>query len=648
MSYRSIKKYLGETNIERKCRILFGVCLSVLIFAAFLWVDWIAEDVVKQTIQSRGRSLVDTSLLAAHFQFMPESRSENPDGWKQLHEQFRKDLTADSFPFETLALVPEDYQPVGTTTDNPGDALEEQTSKQDTVSLLPWIEAQRPNTRERAALQELEAALKEVEMTSTVEENAAGSDDTTIERASVLNKKVNPIFAEQHVNENGKNDYHYYEPIYWQDSCKSCHKTLVDAGAFPAADQEALPLHAIKVTIPYEQTQHALNKTRAILTAMAVVTVFIAMVGLYIIVRYVIVKPLKHLRDVSDEISQGNTEFRADLNTGDEFQELADSFNRMLHHLVDAHAELRDVNSALDAKVDQLAQLNMRLHEMNQIKSEFLANMSHELRTPLNSIIGFSEVLQSIKTLDDRQKRYAENIQKSGRVLLEMINDILDLAKMEAGRMELRPLEFNVSSVIHAHCDMVRALSEEKNIDVNVDVDKNLPAIYQDQTKVQQILTNLLSNAIKFTPEGGRIDVAARKTTRDQFELVVADTGVGIAQDDLEVIFEKFRQGKSATGEDTLTREYSGTGLGLSIVRELCKLMGGSVSVESELGKGSTFKMLLPWICDERNIHHTEVELKLDALTAPKRLDFRRAQEEAETPLAPTSTTTVVDERAEV
>ena len=149
------------------------------------------------------------------------------------------------------------------------------------------------------------------------------------------------------------------------------------------------------------------------------------MIGLYVIVRYVIVKPLTHLRDVSDEISRGATHMRADIHTGDEFEMLAEAFNRMLRSLTAAQDELRDLNTDLDQKVDELAQANMRLHELNRLKSDFLATMSHELRTPLNSIIGFSDVLQSIEGLDEKQRRFVENIQRSGRLLLDMINDIL-------------------------------------------------------------------------------------------------------------------------------------------------------------------------------------------------------------------------------
>ena len=183
----------------------------------------------------------------------------------------------------------------------------------------------------------------------------------------------------------------------------------------------------------------AVNFTRAVLLAVGILTVSLSMIALWLVVRYVVVKPLNHLRDVSDAVTRGDLEQRADIHTNDEFEELAASFNKMLRHLMDSQGELRDLNINLDAKVDELAQLNMRLNEMNRVKGEFLASMSHELRTPLNSILGFSQVLEGIDSLPDKQKRYVQNIQNSGRKLLEMINDILDVAKMEAGKWKCGP-----------------------------------------------------------------------------------------------------------------------------------------------------------------------------------------------------------------
>jgi two-component system, NarL family, sensor histidine kinase BarA len=293
----------------------------------------------------------------------------------------------------------------------------------------------------------------------------------------------------------------------------------------------------------------------------------------------------------------------------------------MLRHLIEAQGQLQTANEELDGKVDQLAQLNMQLHELNRLKGEFLATMSHELRTPLNSIIGFSEVLAGIDALDDRQKRFVHNIQKSGQKLLEMINDILDLSKLEAGKMDVRPSEFRIDTIIETQCDLVRALTEDKNIDLHIDVEPELPLLFQDQTKVQQILTNLLSNAIKFTPEGGRITVGAKGDPRGFVEIFVSDTGVGIAESDREIIFEKFRQGAAVMGTDNLTREYSGTGLGLSIVKELCKLLGGEVHVESELGRGSAFRVLIPWMRAEPPQQASKLNNKLDELTRPRRAD---------------------------
>ena len=180
-----------------------------------------------------------------------------------------------------------------------------------------------------------------------------------------------------------------------------------------------------------------------------------------------------------------------------------------------------------------------------------------------------------------------ENIRKSGRMLLEMINSILDLAKIESGKMEVRPSDFGIAAVIGAQCDMARPLTEKKNIDLVTDVPPDLPPMHQDQARVQQILNNLLSNAIKFTPEGGRIRVSAERTDAGELVMQVSDTGVGIAEEDQQAIFEKFRQGRTAMpGGDAFTREYSGTGLGLSIVKELCKLLEGEVWVAERAGHG--------------------------------------------------------------
>ena len=392
-------------------------------------------------------------------------------------------------------------------------------------------------------------------------------------------------------------EYHYYQAIRARTSCLVCHEAR-PAGGAAYADGDLMAV--VKVIMPDAATHKAINWNRAILLATAIITVFLAMLAAYAIVRYVIVKPLAHLREVSEEVRRGNVEARADIHTADEFEELGIAFNRMLRGLIESQEQLRRANGALDEKVDELARANLNLFEMNRLKGDFLATMSHELRTPLNSILGFSDVLGAIRSLDDKQRRYVENIRTSGRMLLEMINDILDLAKIEAGKMELRPTVFRLEPLVSAQLDMVRPLAERKRIELVADIGPGLEAVEQDHAKVQQILANLLSNAVKFTPEGGRVEVIARVAAGGgdsvgDFCLEVIDTGVGIAADDLQSIFEKFRQGHGiGQGDDAMTREFSGSGLGLSIVRELCRLLGGDVTVDSQLGRGSRFTVVLP------------------------------------------------------
>jgi signal transduction histidine kinase len=448
-----------------------------------------------------------------------------------------------------------------------------------------------------------------------------------------------PPHQDRRINVGGKFVYQYYQPIYLKQGCLVCHLTRgtraeSSVAALQAPAQQLRPQDLFKagdlfavarIDSDDSDTRKALNLNRAVLLATAIVTVFLAMLAAYAIVRYVIVKPLKHLRDVADAISRGDTDTRADIHTADEFEELGLAFNRMLRTNMSSQQELQAANINLNTKVDELAQMNMRLYEMNRLRSDFLATMSHELRTPLNSIIGFSDVLGSIDSLNDKQKRYVQNIQKSGRMLLDMINDILDLAKIESGKMELRLSDFRIDQVISAQCDLARPLAERKNVDLDTDIEPGLPPLHQDQAKVQQILNNLLSNAIKFTPDGGRIEVRAEQDDRGDLLLVVTDTGIGIAADDQVSIFEKFRQARTALPSgDAMTREYSGTGLGLSIVKELCRLLGGEVTLTSELGKGSVFTVRLPWLCPRHARPEAAVSDGLDEVSRALQLDFSR------------------------
>ncbi len=611
MAYRSFKRVVGETSLERKCRFLFVACLSLLLFVSFWWVEHIAEELVKGTAIRKARDLVDASLLRQHWEGW-----ENEVGKRELALELSRDLGTQRYDWTILKLDDTPSIDLGASVEFP--ASEEEAE---------ILHALKTRFQKQMAARTLHPEGESVLAAEPAEE-VAPIDIASPPTDTKTAVEIQPVYEFRPVRK--AKIIHYYQPVYWKNSCLRCHKVFEGIDAFARADATLLldkgyPFRVVRVEFSERETQEATTWSRALLTAIGIVTVFVAMVILYVIIRYVVVRPLQHLRDVSEEISRGNTELRAEIQTNDEFQELAGAFNRMLRHLTEAQAELRQVNTDLDAKVDQLAQLNMRLYEMNRLKSDFLANMSHELRTPLNSIIGFSEVLQGIDTLNDKQKRYAQNIQKSGRLLLDMINDILDLAKIEAGKTDLRLTEFRIGAVVNAQCDMVRSLSEEKNISLEVDVQPDLPLMFQDQSKIQQILLNLLSNAIKFTPEGGRITVRVVRDANDRLQLSVADTGVGIAEEDRDIIFEKFRQSSHSIGDGNLTREYTGTGLGLSIVKELCKLLGGEITFRSELGRGSTFTVTLPWTLPLRSRHGSEIDAQLDELTHNVPFDLRRS-----------------------
>jgi signal transduction histidine kinase len=215
--------------------------------------------------------------------------------------------------------------------------------------------------------------------------------------------------------------------------------------------------------------------------------------------------------------------------------------------------------------------------------------MSHELRTPLNAIIGFSEVLteKMFGDINDKQAEYLKDILESGRHLLSLINDILDLSKIEAGRMELDPTDFDLPSVVDNALILVRERASRRSITLGCTIDERLGTIRGDERKVKQVLLNLLSNALKFTPEGGRIDVGAGLHD-ETAEVSVTDTGIGIAPEDQGAVFEEFRQVGAAE------RKAEGTGLGLALSRKFIELHGGKIWVQSELGRGSTFTFTLP------------------------------------------------------
>ncbi len=250
--------------------------------------------------------------------------------------------------------------------------------------------------------------------------------------------------------------------------------------------------------------------------------------------------------------------------------------------------ELATTFAAQGAIAIQNVQTARELEVASGHKSEFLASMSHELRTPLNAVIGFSDVLLEglFGGLNDRQEEYVRDIRESGRHLLELINEILDLSKVEAGRMELEPAELSLPELIEQCLAQVRERAAAQRLGVRSELDADVGTVRADETKLKQVVLNLLSNAVKFTSEGGSVDVRAW-LEGDQVVVTVRDTGVGIAAEDRGRIFEAFQRGDRRASVE-------GTGLGLTLSRRFVELHGGRIWVESELGAGSTFGFAIP------------------------------------------------------
>ena len=262
-----------------------------------------------------------------------------------------------------------------------------------------------------------------------------------------------------------------------------------------------------------------------------------------------------------------------------------------------AEAALEEERALLAHRVKErtaeLSKANAELARAARLKDEFLAAMSHELRTPLNAILGSAEILRDevFGSLNDKQLKYSHNIEESGRHLLELINDILDLSKIEAGKMELDLGPVSVKSVCEASLRLVKQLAHKKQLQVSHNVDESLTTLIADERRLKQVLVNLLSNAIKFTPENGRIGLDVKGDAEQQIvHFTVWDTGIGIPPADMARLFQPFVQLDSK-----LSRQYAGTGLGLSLVSRMTEMHGGGVTVESETGQGSRFRVSFPW-----------------------------------------------------
>jgi signal transduction histidine kinase len=314
------------------------------------------------------------------------------------------------------------------------------------------------------------------------------------------------------------------------------------------------------------QNDQAFGASRDLLIGVGAGSLALALV-LGLLLSWSVVAPLRRTETRLDEIADG--EFAGDLAVAnrDEIGSLAAKVNRMS---------------------DQLERAYRELETASRHKSDFLATMSHELRTPLNAIIGFSEVLheQMFGELNERQLAYVNDVLEAGKHLLSLINDVLDLAKIEAGRMDLELAQVALPDILRSAISMHSDRADRGGIDLSLHTDPEDITITADERRLRQVVFNLVSNAVKFTPTAGRVEITAR-AQNEHVEVAVADTGPGIAPEELETIFEEFEQ--TATG-----KEVEGTGLGLPLSRRLVELHGGRLWAESEPGKGSTFRFTLP------------------------------------------------------
>ena len=307
--------------------------------------------------------------------------------------------------------------------------------------------------------------------------------------------------------------------------------------------------------------------SRNLFVAAGAISVVLAL-GLGLILSWALIGPIRRTEARLAEIAEGDFSGRLDVPNRDELGSLAANVNRMN---------------------DELRRLYGELETASRHKSEFLANMSHELRTPLNAIIGFSQVLRQrmFGEINEKQAEYLDDIVASGNHLLSLINDVLDLSKVEAGQVELEVAAFSLREALERGVVMVRERAAQSGIRMSLELTPDVDLVRGDERRLRQVVFNLLSNAVKFTPEGGSVVVATERTGRE-VQVSVADTGPGIAPEDHERIFEEFQQ------TDVGVTQREGTGLGLALSRRLVELHGGRIWVESELGRGSRFVFTLP------------------------------------------------------
>lgn len=441
-----------------------------------------------------------------------------------------------------------------------------------------------------------------------VRDAANQPDDFEVQalRRLMADRELREIWGYQDIE--GKRVFRYLSPLYYDESCMPCHGQPAGQTDIAGYAKEGFVPgdFAGAISIVFPMTQFEANQRANIVTQISfILFIVLASIGLtYLMMEHTVVMPIRELTGKVVAMGQGDLSAQiTDIQTYDEMRTLAEEFNAMARRLSDLYQGLEDkvaertrllseANRRLSAQGRALQAMNARLAEADRLKSEFLAVMSHELRTPLTSIIAFAEILLAEgETLTALQREYLQDIFTSGQQLLDQINDILNMSRIEAGLMRLNRQQFDIRDVLAGIARNISPLVAQKRLSLSIDVAPEVPLLQADREKIIHVLRNLVSNAVKFTPEGGSVGVTVclLRDGESAVEVAVRDTGIGIAPDDQKIIFEKFRQADSVT-----RREHTGSGLGLAIARNLVELHGGRIWVDSEPGQGSTFTFTIP------------------------------------------------------
>ncbi len=328
-------------------------------------------------------------------------------------------------------------------------------------------------------------------------------------------------------------------------------------------------------------------------TGLLLLAFLLLAIGTSVLLARRLVRPIESIQAAAAKIGAGALDQRIEVTSNDELGALAAEFNRMTAQLQESYAGLEHKVEArtaeLGAALAELDEKSRELEAASRHKSEFLANMSHELRTPLNAIIGFSQVLREgmVGGVNEKQAEYLDDVLSSANHLLSLINDVLDLSKVEAGQVELEVAPFSLREALERGVVMVRERATRDGVRITLEKSPEVDVVSGDERRIRQVIFNLLSNAVKFTPSGGVVDVSAAQIN-GEVRVSVTDTGPGVAAEDLERIFEEFQQSEAGV------EQREGTGLGLALSKRLVELHGGRIWVDSELGKGSTFVFTLP------------------------------------------------------